>query len=269
MRYNQIKFMSFLKSSIGKKVIMSLTGLFLISFLVIHLIGNFQLLKLDDGYAFNSYAKFMTSNPIIKTISYLLYASILYHAILGLVLVFKNKSARKEKYAGGNKSSSPWTSRYMGILGTIMLVFIVIHMKDFWAEYKFDKDFEKTTYLTYVVDGNKSTVAMKSDDFIKSELQKDSMNINSGSFDGKAQETYKDLYVEVREAFHNPLYVVLYVLSMLAIMFHLWHGFKSACQSLGLNHPNINKIIEVKGKIISVVIPMAFAFIPLYIYFTQ
>jgi succinate dehydrogenase / fumarate reductase, cytochrome b subunit len=63
-------------STIGKKLIMSLTGLFLIQFLAVHLIGNLQIMKADFGYSFNTYAVFMTSNPLIKTVSYVLYASI-------------------------------------------------------------------------------------------------------------------------------------------------------------------------------------------------
>ncbi|MEL6719508.1 MAG: succinate dehydrogenase, partial [Bacteroidota bacterium] len=74
-------FTNFLTSSIGKKIIMSLTGLFLISFLVVHLAGNLQLLVNDEGESFNVYAKFMTTNPLIKFISYGLYAGILLHAV--------------------------------------------------------------------------------------------------------------------------------------------------------------------------------------------
>ena len=262
--------MSFFKSSIGKKVTMSLTGLFLISFLVIHLIGNLQLLKLDDGYAFNSYAKFMTTNPIIKTVSYLLYASIIYHAIMGLVLVFKNRGARKERYAGGNKSTSPWTSRYMGILGTIMLAFIVIHMGDFWREYKFEADFGKTEYMIYDIEDQEYSLSFVDKNEIMAKLATNGVDEEKMKLiRNDRYETYKDLYSEVREAFESKLYVLLYVVSMLAIMFHLWHGFKSAFQSLGVNHPNLNGIIEGAGKFISVVVMLAFAFIPLYIYFTH
>lgn len=126
-----------LSGSIGKKVLMALTGLFLCSFLVIHLLGNLQLFYDDGGEAFNAYAKFMTSNPIIKVVSYGLYASIIFHAVLGLALVFKNKKTRPVRYAKnrGNQNS-PWASRNMGVLGTIILIFIVIHMRSFWYEYK-------------------------------------------------------------------------------------------------------------------------------------
>lgn len=268
--------MSFIKSSIGKKVTMSLTGLFLVSFLIIHLIGNLQILKLDDGYAFNSYAKFMTTNPLIKTVSYLLYASILYHAIAGLALAFKNYGARKEKYAVANKSTSPWTSRYMGILGTIILVFIVVHMGDFWREYKFEEGFEQKSYFVYDYGTESHSVTIDDPDDMQAVNKQLMIKLEAAHGEANATKarngnlyTYKDLYSEVREAFEDPLYVLLYVFSMLAIMFHLWHGFKSAFQTLGVNHPNVNKLIQVVGGLISTVIPLAFAFIPLYIYFNH
>ena len=87
-------FANFLTSSIGKKLLMSLSGLFLILFLPVHLIGNLQLLTKDAGVSFNLYSYFMTHNPLIKTVSYLLYFSILLHTIQGLLLWRKNKKAR-------------------------------------------------------------------------------------------------------------------------------------------------------------------------------
>ena len=115
---------------------MALTGLFMCIFLVVHLIGNIQLFKNDGGQAFNSYAYLMTHFAPIKAISYLLYTSIIVHAVYALVLTIKNKKARTVGYAAYNGgANSPWTSRNMGILGTVLLIFIVIHMKSFWAEY--------------------------------------------------------------------------------------------------------------------------------------
>ncbi len=112
---------------------MSLSGLFLCTFLITHMAGNMQLLINDGGLAFNQYAYDMTHSPIIKTVSYLLYFSILLHAVQGLVLAYANRGARKSRYASGNKSSS-FASRNMGILGSILLLFIVVHMKSFWFE---------------------------------------------------------------------------------------------------------------------------------------
>ncbi len=87
-----------LTSTIGQKIIMSLTGLFLILFLLVHMSGNLQLFNDDGGESFNIYAYFMTHNPLIKTISYGLYFFILLHTIQGIALAAKNRSARKVKY---------------------------------------------------------------------------------------------------------------------------------------------------------------------------
>src|SRR5690606_41636475 len=87
-------FASLFSSSNGKKLVMALTGLFLILFLVVHLIGNLQLLKDDGGEAFNVYAEFMTSNPLIKAISYMLYAFILIHIIWSAILTGRNRASR-------------------------------------------------------------------------------------------------------------------------------------------------------------------------------
>ena len=137
-------------------------------------------------------------------------------------------------------------------------------------EYKFEADFNKTEYMVYDIEDQEYSLSFADKNEIMAKLALKGVDEEKMKLiRNDRYETYKDMYTEVREAFESPLYVLLYVISMLAIMFHLWHGFKSACQSLGMNHPNINKIIEVKGKIIAVVIPMAFAFIPLYIYFTK
>ena len=127
-------FIKLLSSTLGRKLLMALTGLFLILFLVVHLIGNLQLLKNDDGEAFNVYAKFMTSNPVIKTISYVNYACFIIHALWALFLTIGNRRARGSQRYAVIKNSSPWTSRNMGILGTLILIFLVIHLKGFWYE---------------------------------------------------------------------------------------------------------------------------------------
>src|SRR5688572_7775103 len=127
-------FTQLLTSTLGRKLMMALTGLFLILFLIVHLIGNLQLLHSDGGKAFNVYAKFMTSNPLIKTVSYVNYACILVHVIWALRLTIHNRKARGAQGYAVSNSSSPWTSRSMGVLGTLILIFLVIHLRGFWAE---------------------------------------------------------------------------------------------------------------------------------------
>src|SRR3989337_552818 len=87
-------FTKLLSSTLGRKLLMALTGLFLILFLIIHLIGNLQLLKDDEGEAFNVYAQFMTSNPLILVISYVNYACILIHILWAILLTVRNRGAR-------------------------------------------------------------------------------------------------------------------------------------------------------------------------------
>lgn len=219
-------FTKLLSSTLGKKLIMALTGLFLTSFLIVHLIGNLQLLHDDGGRAFNIYAKFMTSNPLIKTVSYLLYTSIMVHALWALLLSIQNRKARGGTYAITNKSSE-WSSRNMGILGTIILIFTVIHMRQFWAEMHWG-------------------------------------SVPMATYDGIE---VKDLYTIVVFAFEQPAYVILYVVCMAALAFHLWHGFSSAFQTLGLNHLKYNGVINFVGRTFAIVVPAAFAWIPIAMFF--
>jgi succinate dehydrogenase / fumarate reductase cytochrome b subunit len=247
-------------SSLGQKLIMSLTGLFLISFLLIHLIGNLQLFTADYGYKFNVYARFMTTNPLIKTVSYLLYFSILFHAIKGILLERKNRSARKSKYAvAAGSTNSSWSSRNMGILGVIMLVFIVIHMSDFWFEYKFGE-----------IPWTRYEVNLENGQIIHQSVTDESLqHFAHYTENGKDIFITKDLYLEVKEAFGQWWYVLLYVLSMVAIAFHLWHGFESAFQTLGINHPHYTPWIQKIGRAFSVLIPAGFALIPIVYFFTK
>lgn len=217
-----------LSSSLGRKVIMSLTGLFLCTFLVVHVAGNLQLFKGDGGRAFNEYTYFMTHNPLIMTVSYLLYTSILVHAAMALVLTRFNQASRPVKYAYSQGSAnSTWSSRNMGILGTLLFVFIVLHMRTFWYEMHFG-------------------------------------SVPMAEYDGKQ---YKDLYTVVLAAFSQWWYVTIYVICMIALGYHLIHGFKSGFQSLGIRHKKYTPVIEFLGTYaFAILIPALFAAMPIYIF---
>ncbi|MEZ4804989.1 MAG: succinate dehydrogenase cytochrome b subunit [Bacteroidia bacterium] len=255
----------FLKSSIGRKFLMALTGLFLCTFLVVHLIGNLQLLKSDGGLAFNAYAVFMTSNPLIKTISYGLYAIILFHAFWGLYLVSQNKKARPQAYAVVDGSAnSKWTSRWMGVLGTIILAFIVMHMSSFWAEYHFSE----MPYVQYEQDLVTGDLVWNQVDPIETKMEQ-YVSTTSGS-NPIQMTTLKNLYWEVQEAFQVWWIVLLYVLAMAAIAFHLVHGFSSAFQTLGINHSKYNGLIRFIGVgVFGIIIPILFALIPVYFFMSS
>ena len=181
---------------------MAATGLFLCLFLVGHLVGNLQLFISGEAgrEAFNVYAHFMVSNPAVKLLSYLTYLSILFHAVDGFVLTKLNRKARPVSYAVEKPSeNSSWMSRNMMVLGTIMLVFIVVHMQNFWWQMHFG------AMPIQVVDGV--------------ELH--------------------DLYTVVYAFFNPAesmalLSLALYVAAMFAVGFHLWQRLQLKLPILGL-----------------------------------
>jgi succinate dehydrogenase / fumarate reductase cytochrome b subunit len=128
----------FLSSSIGKKVIMGITGLFLISFLVVHCFLNSFIFFNDNGLMFNTGAHFMATNWLIRAMELVLFVGLILHAVQALVLTLENKKARPVGYAKFNgAANSSWYSRSMGLLGTLLLIFLIIHLAHFWVKSRF------------------------------------------------------------------------------------------------------------------------------------
>ncbi len=122
-------------SSLGQKLIMAITGLFLISFLVVHCTLNAFIFANDGGHLFNEGAEFMGTNPVIRTMEIVLFLGLILHIIKGLSLWSQNNQARPVKYAMvDGKANSKWYSRSMGLLGTLLLMFLIIHLRHFWYE---------------------------------------------------------------------------------------------------------------------------------------
>lgn len=264
-----------LKSSIAKKYWMALTGLFLCLFLAGHLAGNLQLLMPNSQLQFNQYALFMTTNPAVKLLSYLTYLSILFHAIDGIVLTIQNKKARPIGYAKNNAAAnSGFASRNMAVLGTLILFFIVTHMITFWAKMHFDEKMPLQTTTIEAQPGMSQEYYMTT---TGGYLPVDGIEIKNRTdfFDPNAKvkigEGYKDLHTITIDFFKEPKYglwfTLAYVLAMLTLAFHLWHGFASAFQSLGVNNPKYSPAIKIFGKAFSIIVPLLFAIIPLYIHF--
>lgn len=124
------KFLSY--SSITKKVIMALAGLFLITFLVVHLMINLLLLSNDDGEAFTEAVKFMTTNPLIKIMEYFLMAGFLIHIIIGIIVQIQNWMARPVRYKVEGYSHLSFFSKYMIHTGAIIIIFLGIHFANFY-----------------------------------------------------------------------------------------------------------------------------------------
>lgn len=134
-------------SSVGRKLLMALTGLFLVLFLFEHLYGNLQLYKMDGGKAFNEYGEFLVNNIIIRTIEYVLFFSIIAHILDALYLTQQNKKARPVGYAVSRQAqNSTWFSRNMGLTGTIILVFLVVHLRSFLVPHRFGEPENSMAY---------------------------------------------------------------------------------------------------------------------------
>lgn len=128
----------FLKSSIGKKVVMGLTGLFLISFLVVHCFLNSFIFFNDGGLMFNTGADFMAHNWLIRAGEIVLFAGLIIHMVQALILTMENRKARPVGYAKvDGAANSSWYSRSMGLLGTLLLMFLIIHLIHFWVKSRF------------------------------------------------------------------------------------------------------------------------------------
>lgn len=126
------------KSSLGKKFAMGITGLFLISFLVVHCSVNALIFLNDGGETFNRAAEFMATNILIRTMEVVLFGGIIWHILQALILTKRNQQARPVPYAMTNaQANSKWYSRWMGLLGTLILIFLVIHLKHFWVVSRF------------------------------------------------------------------------------------------------------------------------------------
>ena len=217
----------FWKSSIGKKLIMSISGLFLIVFLLVHLVMNLTML-IDpvEGTAYNIAAHFMGTNPIIKVMEPILAIGFLIHILYGVIVQLNNWAARgNDSYKEINqKDSSTWASRNMIWLGIFILAFLVVHIINYYYVIKFGHP------PSTVVDG----VEMH------------------------------DTFALVVTLFEYWWYDLLYIIGFIALGMHLHHAFWSALQTIGLNNKIWRKRLEVIGDIFAYVIAIGFTIIPLY-----
>lgn len=216
---------SLLKSSIGKKFAMALSALFLIVFLLQHLVINLLSMVYPDG--FNEVSAFMSANPIVQFVMQpILLLGVVYHFVMGFVLEIQNKKARGPvayaKYNGAANAS--WVSRNMIISGAVILLFLLVHLWQFWVP---------TINAHYVnVDPN----------------------FGEGNF-------FMD---HVNHVFTSAVTLVLYVVAFVFLSLHLQHGFASAFQSIGARHPKYTPCLVAFGKWYSILVPALFIVIAVY-----
>jgi succinate dehydrogenase / fumarate reductase cytochrome b subunit len=225
-----MKWLDLFTSSIGKKWVMGLTGLSLVLFLVVHAGINSTIWAMDGGSMFNRTAHYMGSTVVIRILEVGLFIGIFIHIIQGYALEFSNRSKRKKGYAVnlGNKASK-WYSRSMGLLGTILLLFFIIHWYHFWIPSRFT--------------GIPGPV----------------MTFTNG------QEVH-NLYALMQFTFQELWVVILYVFACFSLCWHLIHGFQSAFRTVGVTNPKYLTMIRNTGIGYSIIISVAFAMMPISMY---
>jgi len=223
-------------SGIIRKYVSGFTGLIWTLFLIGHLVGNLTLFS-SDGTAFNKYAHFLESTGALLILAELsLIVFILMHAVSGIQVWLGKRKARPEDYklykTAGAKSKQSLSSKTMIISGSLIMLFIVLHV----ATFKFNLHLAASDIPKVVIPG------------IEGEI--------------------RDLYQIVRDTFKNPAAAFGYTFFMIFIGFHLRHGIWSALQSLGAMKPKLSPIIYTIAGLLATLIAVGFLSIPLYIYFT-
>ncbi|AWX44616.1 hypothetical protein HME9304_01619 [Flagellimonas maritima] len=210
-----------LKSSIARKIVMALSGLFLVVFLTQHFVINIT--SVIDPDVFNSWSHFMGYNPLVQFILQpILIAGVIIHFVMGFILEIQNRRARGVgyvKYKGS--ANAPWVSRNMIYTGLVVLAFLGLHFYDFWVHEMAFKYIEANP------------------------------------------EDPTRYHEETVEKFAPVWRTIIYVISFVLLSLHLWHGFSSSFQSMGVNN-KYSAGIKLFTNIFSVVIPLGFIFIALY-----
>ena len=229
----------FFTSSVGKKFLMGATGLFLITFLVVHAGINSMIFFNDGGETFNYWGHFMGSNIIIRTMEIGLMLFLLLHIVQGFALWRQNKIARPVKYAVTRPDGkSKWYSKSMGLLGTLILIFLIMHFYHFWIPSRF---------------GGMANIQPLTETILGQEYN---------------NKPVHNLYEEMLVVFSNNLIVIIfYVLGCISLCWHLMHGFQSAFQTFGVNHKRYTPLIKTVGVAYSIGISLLFASMPVAIYF--
>lgn len=219
-----------LTSSIGKKLLLAAAGLFLVSFLLVHMGINLLLIIFEDSRNFNLAAHFMGSNILIKVFEVILFGGFILHILYGVYIQIQNWMARPVGYKLPNNEQTSFFSKFMIHTAAIIFVFLVIHLFDFYFKAKIFGDVKDIIY------------------------------------DGKV---YHDLGALVLAKFKIGWVVILYIASFLFLGFHLLHGFQSAFQTLGLNHKTYTPFIKTLGVVITLIIVTGFTIIPIVIFFNR
>lgn len=214
---------SFLFTSVGKKVVMGISGLVWAGFVFAHMAGNMLIFVSKDAY--NMYGHTVTSGALLYVAETVLVLALLFHVFFAIMLTIENRRARGAGYYASSKGSKApaFGSKTMIVQGSIILVFIIMHL----ATFKYGTYYE-TTVKGIVV---------------------------------------RDLYRLIVEVFHQPGYVLWYLVALAFLGVHLKHGVGSTIQSLGIKNQRIEPWINRASILYAVVVAAGFMSQPVYVLF--
>lgn len=229
-----MKWSFFFTSPVGRKIVMALTGIFLITFLLVHVGLNACIFAdwvdpTDNGEMFNKAAHFMGSTIVTRILEIVLFIGFIIHIIQGYVIEAKNRGQRSKGYRVqlGNRGSA-WMSRSMALLGTIIFLFLIVHISKFWWSSRITHDLDQVTY---------NGIEMH------------------------------NVFIRMYDVFQNPLLVVFYLLGVAALCFHLFHGFHSAFRSMGVHNRKYLALLKSLGYGFTILVCVGFALMPVSMYF--
>ena len=220
-------------SSVGKKLVMAFTGIFLILFLIVHAGLNACIWANDNGLMFNKAAHFMGSFVVPRILEIGLFVGIFLHILQGYMLTLENRGKRSVGYAVNYSKGSKWYSRSMALLGTLLLMFLIMHIYHFWTPSRLGGIGAIQSLKTFELNGVE----------------------------------YHNLYASMQDVFQNIFVVILYVLACGSLGYHLAHGFQSAFKTIGIHNKKYHAMISTIGYGFAILIPLAFAMMPISFYF--
>lgn len=207
---------------------MSLSGLFLVVFLVVHLGCNLTALISRDLYMV--VCEFMDKNPLIRVMVPVLALGFIVHILFSMWVEFKNWTGRPRSmsYAVKNRTkATSWASKNMFVLGIIVFVGLFLHMFHFWAKMQL---------------------------------------ISFANLFGLTQAEPEIAYDLVAKLFSSPCYCILYAIWIVALYYHVSHGFWSAFQTIGLSNSKWIPRLQILAKIYAVVIGLGFLALPVFFF---
>lgn len=218
--------MAYTSSSIGQKQIMAVTGIVWAGFVLMHMAGNLLIVAGPETY--NKYGHAIVTNPLLFLAEGLLVITLLMHIYKGVKLTIANRMARQTRYAmptNGKKAPRP-QSKWMIFHGSILLVFIILHLGTF-------------KYGPGIGEGYVTTI-------------------------GGVQ--MRDLYRLITEIFKSPGYLAWYAIAMVFVGLHLSHGFYSSFASLGIYHPRYSPVLNKLGYLYAIIVALGFIVPPIYVF---